>query len=46
MPEEIAKLRQRFIPDGVDLVRGEVERVAPDGNVVLLAAGRRPPTTT
>ena len=46
LPEEIAKPRQRFIPEGVDLVRGEVERVAPDGNVVLLADGRRLPTTT
>ncbi|WP_406043408.1 NAD(P)/FAD-dependent oxidoreductase [Micromonospora sp. NBC_00898] len=42
-PEEIVKPRQRFIPDGVDLVRGEVDRVAPGGNEVLLADGRRLP---
>ncbi|MER6590765.1 FAD/NAD(P)-binding oxidoreductase [Micromonospora purpureochromogenes] len=41
--EEIVKPRQRFIPDGVDLVRGEVDRVAPGGNEVLLADGRRLP---
>ncbi|HEX5995200.1 MAG TPA: FAD/NAD(P)-binding oxidoreductase [Jiangellales bacterium] len=40
-PEEIVKPRRRFIPDGVDLVYGEVDRVAPDDDEVLLADGRR-----
>src|SRR6266487_380549 len=42
-PDEIVKPRQRFIPDGVDLVYGEVDRVVPDANEVLLADGRRLP---
>ncbi len=35
--------RQRFIPDGVDLVYGEVDRVDPDGSEVLLTDGGRLP---
>ncbi len=42
-PDEIVKPRQRFIPDGVDLVCGEVDRVEPDANEVLLSDGRRLP---
>jgi len=42
-PDEIVKPRQRFIPDGVDLVYGEVDRVEPDANEVLLSDGRRLP---
>ncbi len=42
-PDEVVKPRQRFIPDGVDLVYGEVDRVDPDGNEVLLTDGRRLP---
>jgi sulfide:quinone oxidoreductase len=42
-PEEIVKPRQRFIPDGVDLVYGEVDRVAPEAGEVLLGDGRRLP---
>ncbi len=42
-PDEIVKPRQRFIPDGVDLVYGEVDRVVPDAREVLLADGRRLP---
>ena len=37
----MVKPRERFIPDGVNLVYGEVDRVEPDGNEVLLADGRR-----
>jgi sulfide:quinone oxidoreductase len=42
-PDEVVKPRQRFVPDGVELVRGEVDRVDPDATVVLLADGRRLP---
>lgn len=42
-PDEVVKPRRRFIPDGVDLVCGEVDRVEPDGNEVLLTDGRRLP---
>jgi sulfide:quinone oxidoreductase len=42
-PDEIVKPRQRFIPDGVDLVHGEVDRVAADSGEVLLTGGRRLP---
>jgi sulfide:quinone oxidoreductase len=42
-PDEVVQPRQRFIPDGVDLIYDEVDRVVPDGNLVLLADGRRLP---
>ncbi len=42
-PDEVVKPRERFIPDGVDLVYGEVDRVAATDNEVLLADGRRLP---
>src|SRR5436190_5393500 len=42
-PDEVVKPRQRFIPDGVELVHGEVDRVEPGGNAVLLTDGRRLP---
>jgi sulfide:quinone oxidoreductase len=38
--DEAVKPRRRFIPHGVDLVLGEIERVDPDENVVTLADGR------
>jgi sulfide:quinone oxidoreductase len=38
-PEEIVKPKQRFMPSGVDLVLGEVDRVEPDDNRVLLVDG-------
>ncbi len=38
-PEEIVKPKKRFIPTGVDLVLGEIDRVLPDDNTVLLADG-------
>ena len=43
LPEEVVRPRQRFIPGGVELVYGEVDRVEPDVNEVRLADGRRLP---
>src|SRR6266516_2883200 len=42
-PDEIVKPARQFIPDGVDLVHGEIERLAADAGEVLLADGRRLP---
>ena len=42
-PEEVVKPRRQFVPDGVNLVYGEIDRVKPDGNEVLLTDGRRLP---
>jgi sulfide:quinone oxidoreductase len=39
-PEEVVKSRHRFIPDGVDLVLGEIDRVDPKASEVLLTDGR------
>jgi sulfide:quinone oxidoreductase len=39
-PEEIVKSRVRFIPDGVDLILGEIDRVDPDARSVRLTDGR------
>jgi sulfide:quinone oxidoreductase len=39
-PDEIVKPRRQFVPDGVDLVYGEVDRVRADDGVVLLTNGR------
>jgi sulfide:quinone oxidoreductase len=39
-PAELVKPRVRFIPDGVDLVLGEIDRVDADTNSVHLADGR------
>jgi sulfide:quinone oxidoreductase len=39
-PDEIVKPRHEFIPDGVDLVFGEIDRVEHDTNAVLLSGGR------
>ncbi len=39
-PDEVAKPRHRFIPDGVTLELGEIDRVAPDENKVVLVDGR------
>ncbi len=38
--DELVKPRRRFIPDGVDFVAGDIDRVEPDANVVRLADGR------
>jgi sulfide:quinone oxidoreductase len=42
-PEEIVKPKKRFIPEGVDLVMGEIDRVEPDANKVLLVDGTELP---
>jgi sulfide:quinone oxidoreductase len=39
-PEAIVKPRHRFVPAGVDLVLGEIDRVDADSNVVTLGDGR------
>ena len=36
---DLVKPKQRFIPEGVSLVYGEIDRVAPDDNTVFLADG-------
>ena len=38
-PDEVAKPSRRFIPAGVESVTGEIDRVLPDANAVLLADG-------
>ncbi|HEY7565507.1 MAG TPA: FAD/NAD(P)-binding oxidoreductase [Acidimicrobiia bacterium] len=38
-PEEVTKPESRFIPAGVDYVIGEVDKVIPESNQVLLADG-------
>ncbi|HSK25655.1 MAG TPA: FAD/NAD(P)-binding oxidoreductase [Jiangellales bacterium] len=42
-PDDVVKPRRRFIPDGVDLVLAEIDRVLPDENKVLLSDGRELP---
>lgn len=42
-PDEVTKPRRRFLPSGVDLVLGEIERVDADENRVLLADGTELP---
>ncbi len=39
-PEQVVKPRSRFIPAGVDLVLGEIDRVDPQSRVVALSDGR------
>jgi sulfide:quinone oxidoreductase len=39
-PQELVKPRERFMPDGVELIMGEIDRVEPDANRVLLEDGR------
>ena len=38
-PDEVVRPRTRFIPDGVELVTGEVDEVRPDAREVRLADG-------
>ena len=38
-PDEIVKPKKRFIPTGVDLVLGEIDKVLPEDNKVLLVDG-------
>jgi sulfide:quinone oxidoreductase len=40
-PRDIVKPTRRFIPDGVELVHAEIDKVLPDENVVVLGDGRR-----
>jgi sulfide:quinone oxidoreductase len=40
-PDEVVKPRRRFIPDGVDLVQGEIDRVDAATNMVALTDGRQ-----
>ena len=42
-PRDVVKPTRRFIPDGVELVQAEIERVLPEENVVVLQDGRRLP---
>ncbi len=42
-PDDITAPRERFIPDGVDLVLGEIERVVPEEHRVHLTDGRALP---
>lgn len=42
-PDEVVRSRRRSITDGVELIYGEVDRVAADDNEVQLASGRRLP---
>lgn len=42
-PDDVVKPRQRFIPKGVELIRGEIDRVVADAGEVLLTDGRRLP---
>jgi sulfide:quinone oxidoreductase len=39
-PDQVTRPRRRFLPAGVDLVLGEIDRVEPDEHVVWLADGR------
>jgi sulfide:quinone oxidoreductase len=39
-PEQVVKPRRRFIPEGVELVVGEIDRVDAAANTVVLADGR------
>ncbi|MDH5293326.1 MAG: FAD-dependent oxidoreductase, partial [Acidimicrobiia bacterium] len=38
-PEEIVKPKQRFIPDGVEVVWGEIDKVDAEGNSVVMTDG-------
>ena len=40
-PDEVTRPTETFIPDGVDLVTGEIDRVFPDENAVVLMDGTR-----
>jgi sulfide:quinone oxidoreductase len=40
-PEEIVKPKRRFIPEGVEMVMGEIDKVVPEENEVLLTDGTR-----
>jgi sulfide:quinone oxidoreductase len=40
-PDQVVKPRRQFIPDGVDLVLGDIERVDAEADTVLLTDGRK-----
>jgi sulfide:quinone oxidoreductase len=42
-PDQLVKKRHTFIPDGVDLVLAEIDRVNAEGNTVSLSDGRELP---
>ena len=42
-PRDVVKPTRRFIPDGVELVHAEIDRVLPDENVVHRPRRRVPP---
>jgi sulfide:quinone oxidoreductase len=42
-PEEVVRPTRQFVPDGVDLVVGEIDRVEPDDDRVVLADGTELP---
>jgi sulfide:quinone oxidoreductase len=42
-PDELIKPRERFVPDGVDFVLGEIDRVEADADRVFLTDGRELP---
>lgn len=42
-PSDVVKPKSKFIPDGVDLISNEVERVDTDAGEVLLGNGRKLP---
>ncbi|MGZ4596024.1 MAG: type III sulfide quinone reductase, selenoprotein subtype [Actinomycetes bacterium] len=42
-PADLVRPTRRFIPDGVELVRGEIDKVVPDDGLVLLSDGRSLP---
>ena len=39
-PQEVIKPKEKFIPKGVNLVMGEIDKVEPEANQVLLADGQ------
>lgn len=40
-PDKLVKRRQRFVPDGVDFVLGDIDRVDADAHTVTLGDGRQ-----
>ncbi|MEA1902678.1 MAG: FAD/NAD(P)-binding oxidoreductase [Actinomycetota bacterium] len=38
-PDDVTKPKKKFIPDGVNIVMGEIEKVEPDSNLVRLVDG-------
>ena len=39
-PSQVTKPKERFMPDGVDLEMGEIEKVDTDANLVVMSDGR------